>query len=175
MIGNGSMPASAMRPANTETKQSGPLASALATHSTCSTVKSAVTFTLVPASTSRLSRSSVRSPLVLVTGILTLTLEPHVAICSAWRSISPGSSLPTSVPRMLAPKFVYDLHRREHIALPMIWLEVDRRGSCRRVLPAVGVLDQYGGGMDRPARGDVDPTITDHVAAPQIDAVLVRQ
>ena len=47
-------------------------------------MNSAVTLTLVPASTSRLSNTSVRSPFVLVTGILTLTLGAQVAMRRAW-------------------------------------------------------------------------------------------
>ena len=60
-----------MRPANTETTDGAPPASACATSRTCSSVQMAVTFSFTPAAAS--SRISARRRLaaVLVTGIFT--------------------------------------------------------------------------------------------------------
>ena len=71
MIGTGSRPESAIRPANTETKDPGPSASQEAASSTWSRVINAVTFTLIPLAESRRTTSAVGSPRVVVIGTFT--------------------------------------------------------------------------------------------------------
>ena len=71
MIGIGSRPVSAMRPANTETYAAAPGARHSITSSTCATVMSAVTLTFTPSATSRRRSGPMNSPPVLVTGIFT--------------------------------------------------------------------------------------------------------
>jgi hypothetical protein len=73
MIGIGSMPASAIRPANTDRYDGAPSLTAFAISLTCSVVNSAVTFTLIPLSASSRTRLAVDWPDVVVTGILTYT------------------------------------------------------------------------------------------------------
>ena len=98
MIGIGSRPVSAIRPAKTETKPAGPSASQLADLLDLRrAVISAVTFTLTPSAGER-SRDArpIGSPCVVVTGTLTNTFSPQDAISRACRSISPSSSAMTS-------------------------------------------------------------------------------
>jgi hypothetical protein len=96
MIGRGSMPASAIRPAKTDRKAGAPSLTAAVTSSTCAVVKSAVTLTLTPLSESSLTNGTIDSPAVVVTGIFTYTFSPHPPITLAWRRISPASSANTS-------------------------------------------------------------------------------
>ena len=71
MIGNGSTPASAMRPANTETQLGAPSRRARAMTSTWLGVISAVTLTLIPASDSSRTSGASDSPVDVVTGTFT--------------------------------------------------------------------------------------------------------
>ena len=71
MIGIGSTPASAMRPAKTEMYDGAPSLTAAVISSTCAVVKSAVTFTLTPSSESSRTSGAIDSPDVVVTGIFT--------------------------------------------------------------------------------------------------------
>ena len=71
MIGTGSRPVSAIRPANTEMMASGPPARAPAAVSTWRTVMSAVTLRCTPSSASVRTTSAVLVPRVSVTGIFT--------------------------------------------------------------------------------------------------------
>ncbi len=96
MIGIGSTPVSAMRPANTE-MIAGVFASSRAVmRSTWSSVMTAVTLRATPAFDKRSITAPANSRFVLVTGILTLTFLPQEAISRACTSISPKSSAKTS-------------------------------------------------------------------------------
>ena len=69
--GTGSTPASAMRPAKTETNEGAPSLTAVAISSTWASVNSAVTFTLTPYSESSRTSGAIDSPDVVVIGIFT--------------------------------------------------------------------------------------------------------
>ncbi len=71
MIGIGSIPASAMRPAKTDTHEGAPSLTAAVISSTCAVVKSAVTFTFTPPSESSRTSDAIDSPNVVMTGIFT--------------------------------------------------------------------------------------------------------
>ncbi len=71
MIGSGSTPASAIRPANTEMYEGAPSLTAAVISSTCAVVKSAVTLTFTPSSENSRTSGAIDSPAVVVTGILT--------------------------------------------------------------------------------------------------------
>ena len=71
MIGSGSTPASAMRPANTEMHEGAPSLTASVISSTWAVVNSAVTFTCTPPSDSSRTSGAIDSPLVVETGIFT--------------------------------------------------------------------------------------------------------
>ena len=96
MIGTGSIPASAIRPANTEMYDGAPSLTASVSSSTCAVVNTAVTLTFTPPSDSSRTSAAIDSPLVVETGILTYTLSPHLEIISAWRRISSALSAKTS-------------------------------------------------------------------------------
>src|SRR5205807_22577 len=78
MIGSGSMPVSAMRPAKTETKQGAPPFTASTTPCTCSSVNSAVTLSAIPSCDSFFTSGNALWRLVFVIGILTETCLPQV-------------------------------------------------------------------------------------------------
>src|SRR2546425_12351931 len=80
IIGIGSLPVSAMRPANTDTMASTDGDSTSATVATCCSVMIAVTFTLTPAATRSRIKDMDDSPLVFVMGILTNTFWPQPEI-----------------------------------------------------------------------------------------------
>src|SRR5438128_2548913 len=71
MSGTGSLPVSAMRPANTEMQQGVLAATHIETSRTCSSVITAVTFTLIPPHDSFLISSNEGCRRVLVIGIFT--------------------------------------------------------------------------------------------------------
>ena len=71
MIGTGSIPASAIRPAKTEMQDGAPSATAAVISSTCAAVKSAVTLTWTSASESSRTSGAIDTPPVVVIGILT--------------------------------------------------------------------------------------------------------
>ncbi len=96
MIGMGSRPVSAMRPANTEMNDAGPLDRAPTTERTWSTVMSAVRLSWMPSAASFSARVPRWVPSVVVIGSLTYTLSPQVAISRAWRSMVSTSSANTS-------------------------------------------------------------------------------
>ncbi|HFB2048029.1 MAG TPA: hypothetical protein TECP_00375 [Hyphomicrobiaceae bacterium MAG_BT-2024] len=83
MIGSGSTPVSAIRPAKTETIACAPGTIASATISTCFGVKTAVIFRIMPSLDKALITSPANTPLVLVTGTLTFTFEPQLEILRA--------------------------------------------------------------------------------------------
>src|SRR5712692_7656421 len=83
MIGTGSLPVSAIRPANTDTIAGTEGDKTSATLITCCSVISAVTLTLTPAATNARTNGMDDSPLVFVMGILTNTFAPQPDITSA--------------------------------------------------------------------------------------------
>src|SRR2546427_13291553 len=76
IIGIGSLPVSAIRPAKTDTMAGTDGDSTSATAATCCSVMMAVTFTLTPAATRLRTKEMDESPLVFVIGILTNTFWP---------------------------------------------------------------------------------------------------
>ena len=87
---------SAMRPAKTDTIAGTFGARHSATRSTCSAVMTAVTLTITRGVGERAHHGPVNAPLVVVTGIFTLTLSPHEAIARPCAIISSKSSAKTS-------------------------------------------------------------------------------
>ena len=71
MIGTGSMPASAIRPANTDMYEGAPSLTAAVISSTWAVVNRAVTLTLIPPSANSRTSGAIDSPRVVVTGIFT--------------------------------------------------------------------------------------------------------
>jgi hypothetical protein len=96
MIGTGSRPVSAIRPANTEMIAESPGRRHSVTCFTCSRESNAVTFSFTPALDKRSMSGPENSRFVFVTGIFTFTFFPHEAISSAWPSMVPKSSAKTS-------------------------------------------------------------------------------
>ena len=96
MIGTGSRPVSAIRPANTEMQLGAPSATAAVISLTWRSVNSAVTLTCTPSALRSRITSASDSPRVVVTGTFTYTFAPHSASVRAWRRISSGSSANTS-------------------------------------------------------------------------------
>src|SRR5438874_5227328 len=96
MIGIGSRPVSAIRPAKTDTMAGTEGDRISTTAATCCSVISAVTFTLTPAATRPRTSGMDDSPLVFVMGILTNTFWPQLEITNACRAISGKLSANTS-------------------------------------------------------------------------------
>lgn len=96
MIGTGSLPVSAMRPAKTETTAGTSRCKTAATLLTCFNVKIAVTFNWTCSSASSLINGIDDSPRELVIGIFTYTFCCQSRIFSACRFISENSSENTS-------------------------------------------------------------------------------
>ena len=95
MIGSGSIPASAMRPAKTETQHGAPSLSGARDHLDLRGVNSAVTLTLTPASESSRTSGASDSPVVVVTGNL------HVDVVAPGRD---HARLPADVVRVVGER-----------------------------------------------------------------------
>src|SRR5258708_9478551 len=96
MIGNGSTPVSAMRPAKTDMIAGTLGERACMVGATLGSGRIAVTFNLIPSDASFFIRSNADCFLVFMIGIFTYTFDAHELMMRAWRSISTNSSEKTS-------------------------------------------------------------------------------
>src|SRR6266536_1783011 len=170
MCGIGSIPVSAMRPANTETIAGVSRLSVSATSATCAMVMTAVTLSKIPSRDIRRMTGPVNWPLVVTTGILTYTFRPQAAMTRPCCSIPSKSSANTLI---LSSSIIIGLAHLGSGQDPRRSLGerfYDLIGTIWRLFRGIAEVDEYRPASRSCPRLDIAAAIPYHEASGKIDA-----